>query len=340
MRRTLSRRDFVKVAAAAVAVSAAGACSLMPSKRKYDLTNAIPSRVLGKTGARLPILGCGGSGLVTKWGSPLSLDDRVELVRYAYEKGIRFFDTAGNYYESQTILGKALKGMRDNVFLASKVETTDDTRVRKAVEKVLTELQTDYLDLIQIHGTPGIEQMSVKQAMKVHAELVKLRDEKIVRFVGFTAHSYFDKALALISTGGFEQCMLAYGYIPRGDTQVFSTRMLRLRDECLAKAHEQKMGIVAMKVVAAGVLGAWSDEIVPEFDKENIKRLPGAAIRWALKDKRIHHLAIGMRLKDEIDANVEILTGDTTYTEEDEALLAKYSEKAIKREPIKSFRVD
>jgi len=51
--------------------------------------------------------------------------------------------------------------------------------------------------------------MSVEQAIKIHAELVKLRDEKITRFIGFSAHSYFDKALALIKTGEFDICMLA-----------------------------------------------------------------------------------------------------------------------------------
>ena len=154
--------------------------------------------------------------------NPLSTEDRVKLVRYAYDRGIRYFDTAGNYMESQSILGEGLKGIRDDVYLVTKVETTDPAKVRGAVEKSLKELQTDYLDAILIHGTPGIEQMSVERAMKIHGELVKLHDEGITKFIGFSAHSYFDKALALISSGGFDLCMLSYGYIPRGYNQVFS----------------------------------------------------------------------------------------------------------------------
>ena len=100
--------------------------------------------------------------------------------------------------------------------------------------------------------------MSVEQAMKIHAELVKLRDEKITRFVGFSAHGYFDKVMALISSGAFDLCMLSYGYIPRGYDQIWTPRMTRLRDNCVAKAHELGMGIVAMKVIGAGMLGAWS----------------------------------------------------------------------------------
>jgi len=323
-------------AAATAAVSIAGPRALVHAGEEVS----IPVRVLGKTGLKLPLLGFGGAALPTAWGNPLSVDDRVTLVRYAYRRGVRSFDTAGNYLESQSILGKALKGIRQDVLLASKVETADEKQVRKAVEKVLTELQTTYLDLIQIHGTPGLEQMSVKQAMKVHAELVKLRDEKVVRHIGFTAHSYFDKALALIKTAGFEQCMISYGYIPRGHDQMLSKRMTELRDECVAEAHEKKMGIMAMKVIGAGVLGSWSGKIAPEMNKERISRLPGAAIRWVLKDKRIDHLTIGMRLPKEVDTNIRILTSDTTYTQEDEALLAEYSSRAIRRKPLKTFRID
>ena len=139
--------------------------------------------------------------------------------------------------ESQAILGEALKDRRRDVCLVTKVETTQPGQVRKAVEKSLKELQSDYLDILLIHGSPGLEQMSVEQAMKIHAELVNLRSEKVTRFIGFSAHGYFDKALALINSGGFEMCMLSYGYMPRGSSSVWTARMTKLRDDCLAKAQ-------------------------------------------------------------------------------------------------------
>ena len=93
-------------------------------------------------------------------------------------------------------------GIRKDVFLVSKIEATDPTEVRGAIERSLKELRTDYLDLVLIHGTPGLQQVSVPQAMKIHAEPMKLRDEKVVRHVGFSAHGYFDKALALSPPAG------------------------------------------------------------------------------------------------------------------------------------------
>ncbi|MBW8039309.1 MAG: hypothetical protein FVQ85_04850 [Planctomycetes bacterium] len=339
----LGRREFLRKvtqAAAAGVISTGIASGAVPKEKKIALADTIPTRVFGKTGVKLPILGYGGAGLVEVWGSPLSPEDRVKLVRYAYDRGVRYYDTAGNYMESQPILGEALKDVRDNVFLTSKVEVMRASNTRKAFEKVLGELKTDYLDAILIHGTPGLEQMTVAEAMKVRGELVKLRDEGAVRFIGFSAHSYFDKALALIESDGFDLCMLSYGYIPRGHNQIFSARMTELRNACIAKAHERDMGIVAMKVVGAGVLGAWSGYVVPGFEAKRLSKLPAAAIRYVLQDKRIHLLTIGMRLKKEVDANIKTLSGGATYTLDDRALLAEFCAKALDSDPIKAMKID
>ena len=340
--RNFNRRDFLKTGvAAAVGSIATGIASGAVSKEKtIVLADKIPTCVLGKTKVKLPILGYGGAALPKVWGNPLSHEDRLKLVRYAYDRGVRYYDTGGNYMESQTILGEALKDVRDKVFLVSKVETTVPGWVRMAVDKSLKELHTDYLDAILIHGTPGLEQMSVKEAMKVHAELVKLRDERMVRFIGFSAHSYFDKALALIESNGFDLCMLSYGYIPRGHDQIWTARMIELRNACLAKAHELGMGIAAMKVVGAGMLGAWAGYIVPEFDAKRLKQLPAAAIRYVLQDERIHLLTIGMRLKKDVDANIRTLAADTSYTLDDRTLLAQFCAKAFDSDAIKKMRID
>ncbi|MCX6909347.1 MAG: aldo/keto reductase [Verrucomicrobia bacterium] len=342
-KRILGRREFLKKATQAFATVAVCEGMTPATVRAETLAQSpgtIPIRTLSKTGLKLPILGYGGAGLPKAWRNPLSYEDRVALVRYAYDRGLRYFDTAANYLESQTILGEALKDRRRQVCLVTKVETTKPEEVRKAVERSLKELQTDYLDILLIHGTPGLQQMSVEQAMKIHAELVKLRGEKIARFLGFSAHGYFDKALALINSGGFDVCMLSYGYIPRGHNQVWTPRMIKLRDACLAKAHELGMGIVAMKVIGGGWLGAWSGYIVPGFDKQRLEQLPAAAIRHVLQDPRVHVLTIGMRLKKEVDANLKVLSGDATCTPEDRAVLAEFSAKLFETETVKKFRVE
>jgi len=176
--------------------------------------------------------------------------------------------------------------------------------------------------------------------MKIRGELVKLRAEKLTRFLGFSAHGYFDKALALINSGGFEMCMLSYGYMPRGYNTVWTPRMTRLRDDCIAKAHEMGMGIVAMKVIGGGWLGRWSGYLVRDFDKQRIAQLPAAAIRYVLQDKRVDLLAIGMHLQGQIDTNIKTVSGGGAFAAEDCALLAEFSAKLYETDTVKKMRVE
>jgi predicted aldo/keto reductase-like oxidoreductase len=347
----LNRRDFMKkgaraTAAAAGLLSANAARGSGPKGKKITFTEAMPTRVLGKTKVELPILGYGGAALPKKHGNTLSTEDRVKLVRHAYDSGIRYFDTAISYTyaDSQAIIGKALKEVRDNVFITTKVDFWDTTKkdgrftkvpkgeATRQVKMNLSELKTDYLDAVLIHGTPGVEQMTVEQCMEVYGELAKARDEGLVRFVGFSAHHYFDKALALISADKFDLCMLAYGYLPRGYSRLFSPRTMELRNACLAKAHELNMGIVAMKVMGAGMLSG--------FGRKELEKLPGAACRYLLQDKRVHILTIGMRYPAEIDANVKTIAGDTTYTNEDRGLLAGVSSAVLSDENVQKMPVE
>jgi len=352
----LRRRDFLKQAgqAAVVAGLASGIAGAAPKGEKTDAADAIPTRVFGKTGVKLPILGYGGAALPKKWSNPLSLEDRVKLVRYAYDSGIRYYDTSisYSYAESQGIIGKALKDVRDNVFITTKVdfwnrarpdgriEKVDKKGVARQVQKNLAELQTDYLDCVLIHGTPGVEQMTVEQSMEVHGELAKARKKGLIRFVGFSAHSYFDKALALTESGEFDLCMLAYGYLPRGHNQRFSPKAIDLREKCLAAAHKRKMGIVAMKVVGGGILGGWARYVVPGFDRKRLKDLPGAAMRFVLQDERIHMLTIGMRLRSDIDANIKTIAGEKKYTAADKSLLEEFGALALKSDAMRKMKVE
>ncbi len=342
----MKRGGQVTATAAAALMGANTVHGAVPDDKKIPFTEALPTRKLGKTEVELPMLGYGGAALPKKWGNTLSTEDRVKLVRHAYDSGIRYFDTSISYTydDSQAIIGEALKDVRDNVFITTKVDFWDlskpDGRITKVdkaavahqVEMNLKELQSDYIDAIFIHGTPGVEQMTVEQCMEVQEELVKARDKGLVRFVGFSAHHYFDKALALIETNEFDLCMLAYGYLPRGSGRLFSPQTAELRNACLAKAHELKMGIVAMKVLGAGMLGG--------YGKKELEGLPGAAIRYALQDDRVHMLAIGMRYPAEIDTNVKTFAGDTTYTNEDRALLAGVSAAVLADENIKKMSVE
>ena len=268
----------------------------------------------------------------------MPIEDRVKMVRYAYDRGMRYFDTAALYDESESIMGQALKGIRQNVYLATKAHTVDPTKVRESVERSLGELETDYVDCVQIHS-PAIEAVGFEKSMKLHAELVKLRDEGLLKFIGLTTHVAFDDVHKMISTGGFDQVLLAYGYFHKGLRTLLSNKNLEFRELCLTKAHELGMGIVAMKVMGATIFGHNASRLVPDYDKGKREKLPAAAIRWVLEDERISMLNIGVSLPGDIDQNIDTLKGPLKFTGEDSQLLADFSRRAYDSKAVKSMPV-
>jgi predicted aldo/keto reductase-like oxidoreductase len=339
------RRQFIKstlLAAAGTAALGRPLTAKESAKKSTTSDTAIPTRKFGKTGHTLPILGMGCSAMVKQWVaaygvSLLSNEERVAMVRHAYDRGIRYFDTARVYGESESLVGQGLKGIRDQVYLATKVAVFKPEQVRPSLEKSLKELNTSYVDAAQIHS-PSIERLGFEGAMKMHAELVKLRDEKMLRFIGLTTHVAFETVHKMISTGGFDQVLLAYGYFSKGMDTLLSHRNLSWRELCLAKAHELNMGIVAMKVMGASIFGHNAKNLVPSYDKAALEKLPAAAIRWVVRDERICMLNIGVSFPADIDQNIATLKGDLALTNNDRLVLADFAQHAYEADQIKQMK--
>jgi aryl-alcohol dehydrogenase-like predicted oxidoreductase len=340
------RREFLKSGLLAAGTAALG--SALPGASRADdqklpAGGNLPTRPFGKTGHTLPVLGMGGSAMVNMWAPAYGVklagvEERAAMVRHAYDQGIRYFDTARVYAESESIMGKGLRGVRDQVFLTTKVAVADPAQVRRSLEESLKQLATDRVDLAQVHS-PAIEKVGFEGAMKLHAELVKLRDEKLLRFIGLTTHVAFETVYKMICTGGFDQVLLAYGYFNKGMDTLLSHRNLEWRELCLAAAHERKMAVVAMKVMGASIFGHNAKNLVPGYDAAALDRLPGAAIRWVLRDERVSMLNIGVSLPQDIDRNVALLKGDVSLTHADRVLLADFAGRAYDAEQVKKMRI-
>jgi len=341
----MNRRNFLKTSAIAAAgaalVGPATLAKAAPAKKEITFPAGIPARAFGKTGHTLPVLGHGGSAMVNSWASAYmvtleSEEGRIKMVRHAYDKGVRFFDTARVYGESERIMGAALKDVRENCFIATKVADPRPAKTRESLEKSLTELGMDYVDLLQVHS-PVTEAVGADGAMKVAEEIMKLRDEGLVRFVGLTTHVAFEDVFKMIDTGAFDQCLLALGYMRRGMTSVLKEEKLAAREKCVARAYELGMAIVAMKVMGANFLGQGTKQIVPTGNPEVQRKVPGAAIRHVLSDSRVSMLNIGVSTPSDLDDNLATLAADITYTDADKSMLASYSELVYASEYVKAM---
>ena len=151
--------------------------------------STIPRRPFGRHHDQISILGLGGYHL----GAIASQKEATAVVRTALDAGVTFMDNAWDYNEgvSEIRMGKALKGCRDRVFLMTKVCThgRDGRTAMRQLEESLTRLQTDYLDLWQIHECVYYDEPELHFAAGGVVEaLDKARQQGKVRYVGFTGH--------------------------------------------------------------------------------------------------------------------------------------------------------
>jgi len=172
---------------------------------------------LANTGVKVSKLAVGtwqfGHELV--WGKLSELEEYQKIVDQAIEAGVNLFDTAKGYGKSEEVLGEVLKGKRDKIILATKLSTQkfDYDTARSELEGSLKRLQTDYIDLYQIHwpkmnipGTWHKADMEKKDYQDIFTSLSRLKEEGLIRFAGvsnFRLHNlkeFSDQALDFLVT--------------------------------------------------------------------------------------------------------------------------------------------
>jgi aryl-alcohol dehydrogenase-like predicted oxidoreductase len=147
--------------------------------------------MLGKTGEKVSLLCLGGSHIGER---SLSDEESIRIMRTAVDEGVNFFDNAYIYKRgrSEELMGRALRdGYRDKVFLMTKFYTTerDVESAREQLEESLRRLQTDYIDLWQVHQIHAPEHPRLVYENGLPEFMEKMREEGKVRYIGFTGHT-------------------------------------------------------------------------------------------------------------------------------------------------------
>ena len=191
--------------------------------------------VLGKTGLVVtkPALGC----------LPLQRCDKdyaVKLLRAAYDGGIRYFDTANAYTDSEEKIGLALADVRDQIVISTKSAARDKAGVLAHIENSLKMMKTDYIDLFQFHQVPEVPDAEDPEG--AYAGALEAKARGWIRHIGVTTHRV-NVAEECIASGLFETLQFPFSYIS-------SDRDLALAEKCKAA----DMGYIAMKGLAGGLL--------------------------------------------------------------------------------------
>lgn len=255
----LQRRDFMKLGAAATVGFLARAAAPSPVHAFPDLPanrltpGAMPMRNLGRTGYRVGIFSLGGQAAIEKADYEAVA---VPIVERALDLGVNYIDTAARYGGderwSQRYIGQMMKRRRGEAFLASKTHERSRDGSTRLLEESLRLLETDHLDLWQIHNLSRMEQVEQIFAPDgAMTALVAARDQKMVRHLGITGHADPDVLVEAIRRFPFDTILLALNAADRHHRS-FAEKLLPL-------AVEKEMGIIGMKIPARGaILSSWT----------------------------------------------------------------------------------
>ena len=238
----------------------------------------------------------------------------AEVARLAIEHGVTYFDTSPDYsrHGSEEALGEAIRGRRDEVFIASKFCTADGhlppeapvADIIAAVEGSLRRLHTDRIDLLHVHACDRVERLT---SPTLHEAFDRLKAQGKARFLGVSSHTPNLPAVAdaAIDSGRFDVLMLAYHH-----------GMGWGLDRILARAAEHDVAVVAMKTLKGAKhqnLAGFRDEATSYTQ---------AAFRWVLSNPQVSCLVVSFSEPQHVDEY--LFASGTELTAADGAVLAKY----------------
>jgi predicted aldo/keto reductase-like oxidoreductase len=256
---TIERRDLLKLGTAATfgylarGVVPDASASLPPLPVNPVTPSAMPTRNLGCTGYRVGIFSLGGQAAVEQ---PDNEAVAVPIVEKALDLGVNYIDTSARYGGaerwSERYIGQVMKHRRSEAFLATKTHDRTRDGSLKLLEKSLELLQTDHVDLWQIHNLSKKEEVEQIFAPDGAVQaLVKAREQGIVRFIGVTGHADPGVLMEAIRRFPFDAVLMALN--------AADPHHLSFAKELLPLAVEKEMGIIGMKIPARGrILSTWT----------------------------------------------------------------------------------
>jgi uncharacterized protein len=235
--KEISRREFFEN----VGLGAAATTSLLLLRDVAGAdqgTNVLPTRALGRTGAKVSILafGCGSRFLMYK-----DEDSATAILNRAIDLGITYLDTAYAYGDgqSETRVGKVMTTRRKDVWLATKIPDRTRDEFLRRLEASLKRLQTDHVDLVHIHSLGQAEDLEKIEAKDGALKgLMEAREQKMARFAGMTSHTNGEVMAKAIERHDLDCVQMALN----------ASRNGRFEELALPAANKKNLGIIAMKV--------------------------------------------------------------------------------------------
>lgn len=172
----------------------------------------------------------------------VSMDEGAKLLRYAFDQGVNFFDTARFYTDSEEKIGLGLSEVRKDLFLATKSMARDRKGVLEQLDASLRNMKTDYVDIMQLHNIPALPDPEDPES--AHAALLSAKKSGKCRFIGITTHR-LDVALAAAESELYDTVQFPLNYLA-------TDKDLSLIDVC----RRHNVGLIAMKGMSGGLISS------------------------------------------------------------------------------------
>ncbi len=288
----MNRRAFIKAGMVGTASALIAPPALAETLQRLAASEPSTSpklayRTLGRTGLK-----------ITEVSFGAMLTPEPEVIRAAIDQGINYINTARKYMggKNEETVGRAVKGVRDKVYIATKVLSESRTRAEivRDVEISLKTLGTDYIDVIQLHDLTGVEKLNVAETREA---LTQLKKQGKVRFCGVTTHQNEVAVLNALADDPdrfFDTCLVKYNF--KSDRAVTTA---------IARAAAVGIGIIAMKTQIGGYDVSDLGKITPHQ----------AALKWVLKNLNVAAAIPGMKDLKELKENTAVMGTPFKYAD-------------------------
>jgi len=297
----MERRNFIKTTLGA-GLALAGtdlfsSCSSCKNVAQYD-PKGLPTTMFGNTGVRIPRIAL---GLGSRFCHMDSAEEAFEMLNYALDNGFYYWDTAHTYDNtialpawkkkpaelvvSEIRTGEVVKTRRQEIFLSTKVQAREPSEAMKQIELSLKRLNTDHLDMLKIHAVETIAEVNqMSQKGNLIDILLKMKEEKVTRFIGFSCHSSGEAAKEMTTRAPFDSMIIAANH--------WNPKQNRL-ETAIPAAKNKKMGVILMKAVRP---------------RETVAGLQATdLVKYALSLDGPDAVVLGMDSMDVVKSNLAIL---------------------------------
>jgi aryl-alcohol dehydrogenase-like predicted oxidoreductase len=285
-----SRRDFLKTGLAAGVLAGTGGVTLRAARG-----TATDWVTLGRSGVKVTRLAFGTGTMSGQVQRDLGQEQFTRLVRYAYDKGIRFYETAESYGEMHKMLGEALKGVpRDSYRLMSKVTTRQGVDPQEKIDELRKLANTDYFDILLLHYQHVASWPT--DSARWQDGILEAKSKKAVLGYGASMHGlpalrqapgnkWLEVAMIRMNHKGTRMDAEDYNTGGPGNVSEVVTHTKQVRSE--------GMGVISMKLVGEGAFTAREDR--------------QAAMRFAFNNAGVDSVTVGFKNAAEIDEAIENL---------------------------------